>query len=280
MAVNREDIPVGGGLSTDGLPPQGGGEGGPQGGEKGGAPEGEPPQAPSRRSAMVERLRRGRHAGREFKDDDELYEAIGSDYDDYDSRLSGYRENERKFSDLLDKSPMAGHILSQMAKGRSFVEIMTEAFGPDILEDVESEESQKRIADAVESYTKRMAESRRLDDEFERNLRESVSRMETEGFSDDEIDRYTGVVLDMASNAMLGKFTPEMIDAARKSLDYDRDVESASAEGEIRGRNAKIEAKLRKQKSGDGLPRFSGGGSSQTGRKAPQSIFDLAREAR
>ena len=60
------------------------------------------------------------------------------------------------------------------------------------------------------------------------------------------------------------KITPEMLTMFYKAMSYDNDVAKADSEGEIRGRNAAIEAKRiasENTKKGDGLPNLVGGGS-------------------
>ena len=65
-----------------------------------------------------------------------------------------------------------------------------------------------------------------------------------------------------------------------KAIKHDADVETAGYEGEVRGKNGKIEEKLRKEKAGDGLPQMGGknGGSGAPTRRR-SSIFQLAEGA-
>ena len=79
----------------------------------------------------------------------------------------------------------------------------------------------------------------------------------------------------------MGKFTAESIDMAMKAINHDVDVEVAGHEGEVRGKNTRIEEKLRKQQKGDGIPNMDGSNrraGSQA--KANRGIFGLADEAR
>jgi hypothetical protein len=54
-----------------------------------------------------------------------------------------------------------------------------------------------------------------------------------------------------------------MLEMFYKAMNYDNDVAKADSEGEIRGRNAAIEAKrvAAESKKGDGIPNLVGGGS-------------------
>lgn len=68
----------------------------------------------------------------------------------------------------------------------------------------------------------------------------------------------------------------EVMDVVARGLDYDRAVNDARIEGEVAGRNARID-ELREMKHGsDGLPHLCNAGSPR--QKLP-TIFDLAQEA-
>ena len=66
-----------------------------------------------------------------------------------------------------------------------------------------------------------------------------------------------------------------------KAINHDSDVEIAGHEGEVRGKNTKIEENLRKQKKGDGIPNIDGSNRrSGSQLNANRGIFGLAEEAR
>ena len=105
--------------------------------------------------------------------------------------------------------------------------------------------------------------------------------MQTErGLSDEQIDNAMDLVMKITNEAIMGKFTPETIDMALKAINHDAEVEAARAEGEVAGKNAKIDETLRKPKAGDGLPAMGGTNNGPTRRKqGGTSLFDMAREA-
>lgn len=67
---------------------------------------------------------------------------------------------------------------------------------------------------------------------------------------------------------------------ALKAINHDADIAAASQEGEIRGKNAKAEAQLRKPKRGDGTPALAGANNAPAPQKRKGSIFDVADGAR
>jgi hypothetical protein len=67
---------------------------------------------------------------------------------------------------------------------------------------------------------------------------------------------------------------------AMKALNYERDMGIAGEEGEIRGRNRKVDEQLRHREKGDGTPQLNGrNGQANNPEKKKSTIFDLAREA-
>ena len=66
-------------------------------------------------------------------------------------------------------------------------------------------------------------------------------------------------------------------------LNYENDIANASKDGEIRGRNTKIDLKLKKGSKGDGTIPLGGSdvtAGSGAKRKRSNPIFDLAEQAK
>jgi hypothetical protein len=76
-----------------------------------------------------------------------------------------------------------------------------------------------------------------------------------------------------------GELSEESIVALEHALHYDEDLEKASVEGELRGRNATIDEHLKLLEDSDGLPHPGEGQAGPSVQRRPMSIFDLARGA-
>lgn len=236
----------------------------------------------SKRDAAVERLK-SRYPDKKFEDDEEIFGAIGDDYDNYDKELDGYRDREKRLTDLFAQNPQSAQFLTDWAKGEDPVLSLIRNHGLEISEAINDPERQEQIAEANKEFVERVAKNKQLEEEYNANLSESLSLLERlqkeRGLSDDEIDKAMDLLLQIINEGILGKFTMGTIDMALKALNHDSDVAVASEEAEIRGRNAKIEEKLRRSQTGDGMPVIGGrNGSSEAPRKQ-KSVFDLANEA-
>lgn len=222
----------------------------------------------SNRERYAERLKT-RYPDREFVDDEALFGQINDDYDNYDKELSGYQEREKALSDLFASNPRSAAFLTDWRKGEDPIIVMVRKFGDDFKAALEDPEKLEALAAANKEYAERIAQEERYEEEYEKNIGKTYETLDLmqkeEGFTDQEIDSAMDFLVGIMRDGMLGKFTRDSITMALKAIKHDSDVELADREGEVRGRNAKIEEKLRKRNRGDGTADLNGknGGQAQ-----------------
>lgn len=234
------------------------------------------------RDKLMERVK-SRYPDKEFADDEALMGQINDDYDDYDQQLTRYKEDEQKLSDMMNADPRSAYFLAAWHNGEHPMTALVRQFGKEGLEELlENEDKMEEFAKANEEYLARVAKEDELQKEYDANLSNSLSVIDQvqqeRGLSDDEIDQALDTLIRLSNDVMMAKFTPEAIDMALKAISYDTAVADAAYEGEVRGRNAKIDEKLRQRSAGDGTAVLDGKNTvarSQTKR----SIFDEARDA-
>lgn len=236
-----------------------------------------------KRDMHLERLRK-KYPGKKFEDDEEIYGQIYDDYDQYEQELEGYKGREKALSDMFATDPRSAQFLTDMHNGNDPVLGLVRNFGMEIKDVLDDPEMQDKIAEANKEYVERLAKSKKLDEEYDRNMDttlETLRKFQSErGMSDEQIDQVVDFILTIVRDGVMGKFSKETLDFACKAINYDADVATAGEEGEIAGRNAKITEKLRKSTKGDGTMPL--GGKNGQGAGSPQknqSIFDLAAEA-
>lgn len=230
----------------------------------------------------LDRLR-SKYPDKKFEDDEEIFGAIGDDYDNYDKEIGGYKEREKRLTDLFSENPQSAQFLTDWAKGEDPIVSLIRTHGLEISEAINDPARQEKIAEANKEFVERVARNKKLEDEYNANLAESLSlleRMQQErGLSDDDINKAMDFLFKIINEGILGKFTADSIEMALKALNHDNDVAEAGAEAEVRGRNAKIEEKLRRPKATDGMPVMGGQNSTPSTPRKKESIFDLAHEA-
>lgn len=237
----------------------------------------------SRREQQLERLRK-KYPDKNFNDDEEIYGQINDDYEQYEHELGEYQGREKSLSDMFAADPRSAQLLTDMHNGIDPVLGLVRNFGMEIKDVLDDPEMQDKIAEANKEYIERVAKSKELDDEYERNMGETLdtlSRFQSEhGMSDDQTDKVVQTLLGIVRDGVMGKFSASTLDMVCKALNYDRDVAAAGEEGEIAGRNTKITEKLRKSKQGDGTAPLGGkNGHGSGGGRKEQSMFDLAYKA-
>lgn len=226
-----------------------------------------------------------KYPDREYSDDEAIYGQINDDIDDYESQLGTYREREKRLNDLFSNDPKSARFITDMANGKDPWIAVIERLGIDGITDLMNDPSkQEEYSKANKVYVDRITKERGYEEEYNKNLDASLDIIEQvqkeRGLSDDVIDAAMNLVIQIANDAVMGKFSAETLDMALKALNHDADVDNANAEGVIAGRNEKIEEKLRKPKSGDGLPNMAGKNNGASGKNRPMDVFDLAYAAK
>lgn len=243
----------------------------------------EPQEVKSKRDLVGERLKK-KYPDREYADDEALFGQINDDYDEYDNELSGYKDREGKLTEMLSKYPHSARFISDMAAGKNPWVAMVEQLGMDGITDIfENPKYKEELAKAQEEYVKRLTKANDLEKEYNTNLGASLEMLqqaqEEMGLSDEQVDKAVDFIMAIANDAIVGKFSRESFDMALKAINHDADIESARQEGVVEGRNTKVEEKLRKPKSADGVPMLGGTNNGPARKASRGSIFELASEA-
>lgn len=244
-----------------------------------------PIETPKSKRALFDERMKQRYPERDYSDDEALFGQINDDYDSYEKELGDYKERERRLNEMLSTDPRSAKFITDMARGADPWIAVIERLGIDGITDLMNDPSkQEAYAEANKKYVERLAKEKSLDEEYEKNISESMSLLEQiqqeRHLGDETIDAAMDLVMRMANEVILGKFTAETIDMALNAVTHDADVENARSEGMVAGRNAKIDAKLRKQQGGDGTPNLAGSNNAPTRKNTSSSIFNLADEAR
>lgn len=239
-------------------------------------------QGKSKKDLLRERFQ-SKYPEENFDDEEAYYGKILNDFTDADDKIKKYQEDEKKISDMFSADPRSASVWAAWEKGEHPYVALVRIMGKDGLEAIVNDESMlEQLTQANEDYLKRVAEENKLRDEYEHNLEETLKtvdeKQEADGLSDEKMDEALNFLVGIVRDGLMGKFSADNIDMALKAINHDADVQEAAEEGEVKGRNTKIEEKLRTQKESDGLPGLSGknGGKEY---KQPESIFDVARGA-
>lgn len=185
-----------------------------------------------------------------FDDEEVLFGRLNEDYDENEKSLEQYRKNEKALSDLFTSDPRSAAFLSGWKNGGDPVVMMIERFGDDFREALDDPEKVEKIKEAQKEYLGRIANEKKLDEEFEDNLKKSLKDLEKyakdNGLSEDQVEGMYKKLSGVAGDYVSGIITSDTWDMIRKAMNHDEDVAVAAQEAEVKAKNAKIgEAKLR-----------------------------------
>ena len=231
------------------------------------------------RDLFAERLK-SRYPDREFADDDAMYGQAVEDYGAYENELNGYREREGQMEELFARDPKNAQFLADMAAGKDPWIVVIERLGTDgITELLNDPEKKAAYEEANRKYAERVAKEKELQAEADRNAEESARLVEQMNaqYGEEVVDAVLMVLDKMMKDYIMSKVTPEAFDMALKVVNREADLANARSEGEIAGRNAKIEERMRRQQSGDGMPQIGGATAAAPAPKRKGFFDDLPR---
>lgn len=235
----------------------------------------------SRRDLFAERLK-NRYPDKEFADDEAMFGQAGEDYDAYENELNGYREREGKMLDMFNNNPQSARFMSAMARGEEPTFILIEDLGPEGITDIINDPAKKaEYEEAMKRRRERIAREKELETEYNANFAETLATLkrvqEQRQLSDEVIDAAYDLLVKITNEIVMGKVSEETLGMALKALNYDADMTNARSEGEVAGRNAKIEEQIRKPQAGDGMPQIGGANAPAPAPKKRGFFDDLPK---
>ncbi len=218
-------------------------------------------QPKSKKELLLERMR-GKYPDSNFDDEEALYGRIVDDFVESDNTLNEYKGRESQLADMFMSDPRSAKFLSDWRAGGDPAIALVRQFGTEIKDAIDDPERIEEIAEANKEFVERVAKEKELEETYQKNLAASLEVLagyqKSRGLSDEEIDNAMEFLVSVISDGIMGKFSEQSIDMAFKAINHDADVETASTEGEIRGKNSKAEIKLRQNNKGDGTAVLGG----------------------
>lgn len=232
------------------------------------------------KKAKIKHRLKGKYPDIDVENEEVLYGKIDDDFDAFDSELEAYKSREKTFSDMFTSDPRSATFLMSWKNGGDPVVELVRQFGTDGLKEmIDDPEKLAEIAQANREYLDKVAESKAFEEEYKQNLAASLEAISKVEGDDAEIDEAITWLFKVGRDASKGIVNPEDLKLAIKAMTFDRATADAEYQGEVRGRNAKIEEKMRSAE-GDGMPQLGSRTIPVRENRKVKSIFDLAEGAR
>lgn len=197
------------------------------------------------------------------------------DIEGMENRLGEYETHSKRLTNLFRSNPKAGQMFMHMANGGDPIRYFIENFGDEFIDAMDSDEGKQAFIESHDKWLNKLADSKKLDEEAERNFSDSIKALQQfqteKGLSDEEAIAVFEKVHKIGTDMVLGIYTPESFLMAYNAMNYDGDVERARIEGEVAGKNAKVEEKLRKERRPEQMPPSLHGAAADVVRRSSNS---------
>lgn len=223
-------------------------------------------ETPSKKELIIARLKKS-HPDEDFEDDEKIYNRIAEDFDTYEKDIAERNKNDEAITNLFASDPRSAAFLMNWRKGEDPVVQLIRAFGDDFREALDDPDMQEKFAKARQEYLARQMKEKELEEQAQTNLAASLDNLEKVqqqgGYTDEQANEVFERFAQIVDDAILSKVAPETWQVMFKAMNYDKDLSTAAMEGEVRGRNAKIDANKRKMTLPEGVPPMLGGEGSE-----------------
>lgn len=231
-----------------------------------------------------------RHADIDSSDEEAYYGAINDDYANYDEKIKGYEEDNKRVSDMLAENPAFAQMLVAAHNGGNPWKVLAQIGGESLIElmkNPEDEELAQNVLEGMNEYAEKVKESKALEEEAANNVGPSVEALlqviDENGLDDEKADELCTLWQTIQQDALVNKVTKETWEMLAKAVMHDENVATAETEGEMRGKNAKMQVEKNHILKGasptamrgqGGGPREENTGNAGSGFKLSNSIWD------
>lgn len=199
--------------------------------------------------------------------DGALVADILAELEEYDARLAEFdegRTQSKKMVDLFNRDPRSSRYLLALASGEGDpIDYLLDIYGPDLLDALQSDEGRAKIVESNSKWLEKKASEEstmqaRMDN-YEKSIGELVAFASEKGLTDEQAVEIFGRVNQIGFDAIEGIYTRESYQMVYDAMNYTNDVETARKEGEVAGKNKKIEERLAKVEKPLDMPPAVGG---------------------
>ncbi len=226
------------------------------------------PIAKGPREILFERIKTSRPEANYDEDDNEYFRQASLLIDALEGDSKKYKKFVEELTERFNENPEEAQVWLDYVEGSPLVAAIRKNMGDEAMAaPKEGDEGWDAYQKAGEERQAMYKRNRDLAEEVKNNSKlsdEEFTAWAKENNLDEEQQRAVWDLIqgDLA-NIIKGKLSKDIFNRYRSALNHDKDVEKAGNEGEVRGRNAAIEAKREKMK-GSGLPNGTASGNDVT----------------
>lgn len=188
----------------------------------------------------------------------EYLDEMEGQVNDLTAQQDTYRQNTDRLTALFNNSPRSMVFLNTLASTGNPSEAIYKAYGKEAYDAFRDGDASEFIANIEAEDAKMRAENEQLEAEKAANLKASFADLDAwgdeKGLDEDGKVQVFMRFYDILSDALMGKYSRDLFEMGWKADNYDADVENARREGEVTGRNAKINERAVRRREQSALP--------------------------
>ena len=202
------------------------------------------------REKLVSRYQ-SKNPERNFDSDDDLYGAVNEEFEQTDGQMEGYRANEQKLLDLFNSSDQRGvEVFQRWKDGENPIAVIIEIFGDDAIDFIQNPANKDKFDAAYAKWAEKQAKEKALAAKETENGTASLENLDkvrqAGGYTDEQTQAAFDLLLRIADELQGGVISESTWKIAFNAVNHDRDVAAARDAGNVAGRNANIQERLRK----------------------------------
>jgi hypothetical protein len=223
--------------------------------------------------------------GKQFKSDKEMVDAVFNRITDLEIYYSENEEATQKITQVLDDQPEIGEIIRDMGKGATFAEALMRHVDLEDLKPVKGDPDFEAWEEAKKERKRRIYEAKKFQDGLVVNRETSIKNIEKfrveKKLTEEEMNQFAATLQKTLVDVIDGKFQFDFLNLMYDALKFKPALAEALKQGEIKGRNTKIEElKGKAQPKGDGLPSIKSQGVPEKPKvdAVAKGIVDFAKQ--
>lgn len=208
-------------------------------------------------------------------DEEEMYNALEEYLGGVETELVSYKTNSEALINRLMEKPALIKLMTEVGNltEADAIKQFIQAYADEIKDLFDEDDRMSALADAVQRKEQLEAERSEFASVIDANQAKSIPLLsafiDAKKITEDEAMDFFSKFLELGMRISKFDFSSDDLEMVYKGLKYDEATADAQRVGEVKAKNAKIEA-AKKKMEGDGMPVVVGGSTTEA---APQRRF-------
>lgn len=237
--------------------------------------------ATPRKSRIRESLE-SKYPDLDVENDEEWGDLEDEYFDEMVQENSLFREAEGKLKEIISMDEELAEVLNDMIVNKTpFRVAIAKFYSEEDLIPLDGDEDYEEYERVYNEKLEKNKQRQQRDSELQTNEDAALATIEEyaaeKNYGDEQKRLLVDFINDIFDNLLMKKITKDMLVAFDNARNHDADVDRAREAGEIKGRNAKIQAEIEDEEEdemGDGIPYLDKGGNMQPQKKVKDPLFD------